>query len=72
MNRGGVGWSGVCAGVGVQAGYLINEDVVVRVAIILDQGASGVVTGDLDLIGVDLVVGYDVRLAVMLDHRLRW
>ena len=49
---------------------LVRDEVVVRVAVVGDQGAASVVAGDLDLVGVDLVMVDNVRVAVNLDHRL--
>ena len=48
----------------------VRDKIVVGVAVVWDQGASSVITGDLDLIGVDLIVVDDVRLTVVLDHGL--
>jgi len=50
---------------------LIRNDVVVRVAIISDESAASIVTGDFDLIERNRVVVDDVSLAVSsLVHRL--
>ena len=57
---------------------LIRDEVVVRVAIIGDQGAAidisidVHVAGDLNLVSIDLVVVNNVSVAVNLDHRLSW
>lgn len=48
----------------------VGDEVVVRVAIVGDQGAAMVVTCDLDLAGVDLVMIHHIGVSVHLDHGL--
>ena len=54
----------------VMAVVTVGVDIVVRVSIIGDQGAASIVTGEFDLVWVDVIERSDNSLAINLDHSL--
>lgn len=56
----------------VDVGVVVSGgvDVVVRVAVIGDQGAASVVAGELNLVGIDVIDWCNDGLSVNLDHSL--